>query len=125
MKDQIDDNQPVTKKELKEVLNDYPTKNDLKEILKEYPTKVELGERIDKSFDAFRQETNYNFQVMLEKFDEKFTTFTSTILTAIDPLIKDMEIRQQERELAAAHLKHAQDDITDLQKRVTKLEQAH
>ncbi|MBA3724211.1 MAG: hypothetical protein H0W89_04990 [Candidatus Levybacteria bacterium] len=109
MKQQSAANQPVTEKILKETLKDYPTKD-------------ELSTRLDKSFEAFRQENAYQFKLMREEIYEAMATFTNRVLTAIDPLLKNLEFRQQEREIAAAQMKNVTGDITDLQKRVTKLE---
>lgn len=113
------DNSPVTKKELKEILKSYPSKKYLKE---NYPTKDDLSERLNDSFEAFRQETNYNFQMMMDRMDEKFSKFTNQILLAIDPLLKELETRQQDREIATAEMRGVKTEITNLKKRVTKLE---
>lgn len=88
--------------------NSNLTRDDLKEVLKEelsnYPTKNELSQRLNVSFEVFRQENNHNFQMMMDRFDEKFSRFTNLILTAIDPLIKDLETRREDREIAAAQM---------------------
>lgn len=111
MRQQAHDHQPISKKELQEVLTDYPTKE-------------ELSQRLDKSFEAFRQENAHQFQLMKEELQASMSVFTNRILTAIDPLMKDLQTREQERAILAAQMKHTQDDVTDLQKRVTKLELA-
>lgn len=102
MKQKTSDNASVTKEDLTEVLKDYPTKNDLSNTL-------------NASFEAFRQENAYQFQLMREDLHNDLSKFTSVIITAIDPLLKEMETRQQDRELTTAQ-------IEDLKKRVTKLE---
>ena len=117
MKQKINNTSPVTKAELTEVLQEYPTKKDLKDILSNYPTKDELAERLNASFAAFRQENIHNFQMMMERFDETFSKFTNLILATIDPLVKDLEIRREDREIAVAEMK-------DVKKRLTKLEQS-
>ncbi len=113
MNQQSSGSQPVTEKQLKETLE---------ETLKDYPTKDEFSKRLDASFEAFRQENAYQFKLMREELHETMSAFTNRIFTAIDPLMKDLEIRNQEREIAIAQMKHVTDDITNLQKRVTKLE---
>ncbi|HZE87582.1 MAG TPA: hypothetical protein VE090_05270, partial [Methylomirabilota bacterium] len=69
-------------------------------------TKDELSERLNASFEAFRQKNNHNFQMMMDKFDERFIKFSNLILTAIDPLIKDVETRREDGEIATA-LEHS------------------
>ena len=54
---------------------------------------------------------------MREEIRADMSKFTSMILNAIDPLIQDMKIRQEERTIAAAQYE-------GLEKRVTKLENA-
>lgn len=91
------------------------TKEELKAILKDYPTKTDLSERLNAGFEAFRQENNHNFQMMMDRFDERFSKFTNLILNAIDPLLKDLETRREDREIAAAEMR-------DIKARLAKLE---
>ena len=105
------ENTPITKSELQDVLKDYPTKDD-------------FSTRLDASLKAFRNEINHMFQVQDERWERRFTAFESRLITVIDPLLKELDTRQQERAIAATQMKHVNDDITDLQKRVTKLEHA-
>ena len=98
------------------VTNTAPvTKEELKEILKDYPTKTELSERLNAGFEAFRQENNHNFQMMMDRFDERFSKFTNLILTSIDPLLKDLETRREDREIATAEMR-------EIKQRLAKLE---
>lgn len=99
MKQKSVDNQPVTKKELLEILNNHPTKD-------------ELSERLDKSFEAFRQENAYQFQMMREELQTTMSTFTNRILTAMDPLMKNLQTREQESAILAAQMKHTQAETT-------------
>lgn len=101
---------------------DYATKEDLHELERKFDEK--LTKRLNDSFEAFRQENAHKLQMMKEELQATMSTFTNRILTAIDPLIKDLQTREQERAILTAQMKHAQDDIADLQKRVTKLELA-
>ena len=98
------------------------TKEELVEVLKDYPTKDEFSKRLNDSFEAFRQENNHNFQMMMDKFDEKFSKFTNLILTTIDPLLKELETRREDREIGTAQIKRIEDDVENLNKRVAKLE---
>ena len=96
------DNSPVTKTELKEVLKDYPTKD-------------ELSERLEKSFAAFRVEMHYEMTNMEERLNEKISSFSNRILTAIDPLLRELETRQQDREIAAAQMRNFEERLTKLE----------
>lgn len=87
-------------------------------------TKDELSDRLNASFEAFRQENNHNFQVMMDRFDERFSKFTSLILTAIDPLLKELETRREDREISTAQTRRIEEDVEDLKIRVSKLEQS-
>ena len=151
MKQKLDDTSPVTKKELTGILHDYPTKEDLKKELSNYPTKEDLKnvennlkkelkdseerveDRLDKNFtkrlldsqNAFRLELQHQFLMQDKRWERRFTDFESRLITLIDPLLKDLETRNQERALAAAQMTTVQGDISNLDKRVTKLENTH
>lgn len=120
MKQKINNNAPVTKIELSDILKDYPTKKDLQNALKESEQK--FTKRLLESQKAFRRENNHNFQVMMARFDERFSKFTNLILTAIDPLIKDIETRREDREIATAQMKRIEDDVDTLKKQVSQLQ---
>lgn len=145
MKKMTQDDLPVTKKELKEVLKEYPTKADLKQelsqyatkedlknelskyatkkelkkelkiALENYPTKDELSDRLEKSFAAFRKENDHQFALMREEMHTTISQFTNRILTAIDPLLRELETRQQDRELAAAQMRNFEERLTKLE----------
>lgn len=71
--------------------------------------------RLNASIEAFRNEIQYQFQLQDERWERHFTAFESRMYTLVDPLLREMETRQQDRELTTAQIK-------DLDKRVTKLE---
>lgn len=119
-------NGAVTKQDLERL-----EKNVTREINKSIKHSEEnLEVRLDKKFtdklnaslEAFRQENAYQFQLMRDDLHRDMSRFTNMILNAIDPLLKEIETRQQDRELAAAEMEEVHADITDLKKRVTKLE---
>ena len=118
MKQKSNDSSILTRTELKNALKDYPTKKDLKNELKKFATKDDLTN----SQNAFRQEMRYEFSMMKEEVRQEMSQFTNRVLTAIDPLLKELETRQQEREMAAAEMREVKADINHLQTRVTKLE---
>jgi hypothetical protein len=102
MKQKIDNNTPVTKIELTEILKDYPTKTD-------------LDERFVKFQNAFHTKIDHKFIMMMGKFDEKFSKFANLMLTAIDPLIKDLETRREDREIATAQMREVKERLTKLE----------
>lgn len=116
MKQKTNNQSPVTKEELTEILKDYPTKNDFGKF------EEKISKRLNASFEAFRQENNHNFQMMMDRFEERFSKFTNLILTAIDPLLKEIETRREDREIGTAQIKRIEDDVEDLKVRVSKLE---
>lgn len=112
---------PVTKVELTKILKNYPTKEEVDAAFKKSEEGIrqsfdkKIADRLIASENAFRVEIDHKFELMMDKFDEKFSKFTNLILTAIDPLIKDLETRREDRELAAAEMR-------DFKRRLTKLE---
>jgi hypothetical protein len=119
---------PVTEKKLREILKDYPTEEKLRKILKDYPTKKDLdnilNKRLTDSQNAFRIENDYKFNLMREEFRAEFSKFANLILTAIDPLLKELETRQQDRELTTAQIEEVRARINDHEKRINKLERS-
>ena len=111
-----------TKEDLKNVLSNYPTKEDLRKELSNYPTKDDLDNRFLENQKAFRIEMRYEFSVMEEKLLNKMSKFTNLILTAIDPLLRELETRQQDREIATAQIKNIEEQIDNHEKRISKLE---
>lgn len=123
-------NKQLTKEDLKNAFN--AAKEDLnfafgKKIdkkLKNYPTKSDLDERFSKFANAIRNETDHKFEMMMEDFKAQMSKFTNMILTAIDPLIKDMEARQQENAVAAGQYYRTTKKLENHEKRIAKLEQS-
>ncbi|MEK7571331.1 MAG: hypothetical protein AAB553_03575 [Patescibacteria group bacterium] len=111
-----------TKLYLKETLSDYPTKLDLKKALNDYPTKKDLSDRLTASQNALRAEMKYDFSLMKEDIMAEMSKFTNRVLTAIDPLLKELETRQQDRELATAQVKKIEERMETHDVRITKLE---
>src|SRR6266404_1146176 len=128
MKQKTDSNKPVTKAELSKILKYYPTKEELRNELMQ--TQIESNNKLDQQFierlvkgqAASRAESDYKFSIMQQDLDTKFSKFTNRILTALDPLIQDMKIRQQEREVVAGQIGRVEEDVENLDRRVTKLE---
>ncbi len=104
----------------KDELKNFATKDDLKNFatkddLKNFATKDELSERLTKSSNALRREIEYMFQMQDEKWERRFIAFESRIITLIDPLLRELETRQQDREILTAW-------YADHEKRISTLE---
>ena len=115
-----------TKDDLKKALSDYPTKDDLKRELKKelknYPTKDDLKNRLLASQEALRTEMRYELSIFKEDVMTGMSKFTNLVLTAIDPLLKELETRQQDREIATAQIKNIEEQIDNHENRISKLE---
>lgn len=108
--------------------NDYATKQDLKTLetaikkeLKNYPTKDDLSDRLTASQNAFRIEIDHKFTVMRRELRDDMSKFTNLILTAIDPLIKDMETRRQESAIAAEQIREIRERLDDHDDQLSKI----
>ena len=75
------------------------------------------SELVTKSF--LRSEFDY-FE---NKIEEKLVKFRDTILTAIDPLLKELEQRREDRELASDQTEKIRRQLGNHEKRIKSLEQ--
>lgn len=104
------------------------TKEDLKEELKQSEERQEkkfdqkLAKRLTDSFTAFRAENKYEFSLTREELTTTMSKFTDLIFTAIDPLLKEIETRREDREIGTAQMEEVKTRIHDHEKRITKLE---
>ena len=84
---------------------DVLTKNVLKQELgllekrmdKKFVTKNFFENSIDKLLQGIRKEFAFAIEGVVEKFNEKFNKHTSLILTTVDPLLKELETRREDR----------------------------
>ena len=106
----------------KQTHNTPVTKDDLTEVLQEYPTKEDLDQRLTASHNAFRNEIDFKFQSMKEDIKAEFSKFTNLILTTFDPLLQELETRQQDREIATAQTEEIRSLLDNHEKRILKLE---
>lgn len=117
---------PLTKDDLKKELSNYPTKQDLKNELSNYPTKQDLNNELNERFSTFHNalsiEMDYKFKIMREDISRDISKFTNLIFTTFDPLLKELETRRQDREIAAAQMEDTNIRINDHEKRITNLE---
>src|SRR5579862_7813734 len=108
MKQKTADKIQVTIQELKKTLKYYPAKEELKNAEKRLRSELseaarELEIKLEKKFvdrmvagqSASRAESDYKFSVMQADLEVKFSKFTNRILTAIDPLLKELKTRQE------------------------------
>ena len=56
------------------------------------------------------------------KIDDKLTKFKDTILTAIDPLLQELEQRREDREIATYQTEQMRSQFNNHEKRIKKLE---
>lgn len=70
--------------------------------------------------------TRVNIQIavreIIEHVDNKLTKFSSLILTTVDPLLKELETRDEDRALTTNQIADVRQQIQKLDKRVKKLE---
>lgn len=108
---------------MKKQSNKHPvTKDELINVLQDYPSKKDLGECFTKFHIAFSAEMDHKFQISEEKWGMRFNAFADRILTAIDPLLQELETRQQDREIGTAQMEEVKSRIGNHEKRITKLE---
>lgn len=112
-----------TKKDLKrfatkEDLKKFATKKELHEMENRLEEKIDIkiGERLSTSQDAFRREIHFEFTCMREDLQKQLSEFTKRILTAIDPLLKELETRQQDREIAVEWHRNHEERISKLER---------
>ncbi len=114
MKQKID-SPLITEDRLKVIVKD--TIND---SIEDYDQK--LTKRLLDSQEAFRKELDHKFEILDERWERRFTAFESRLLSVIDPLLQDIKIRQQEREIITGQISRVEGNIKNHEKRITQLE---
>jgi len=112
----------ATKEDLKKELSNYATKEDLKKELSNHPTKDDINQRLNASQNAFRVELEYRFQLMRDDIHAEFTEFKDLIFNLTDPLLKEIETRREDREIATAQMEEVKNHLNNHEKRITELE---
>jgi hypothetical protein len=115
------DNHP-TKQDLTKAFENYPTKADLKKALKDYPTKQDLDERLTASQEAFRREMDYKFETFKQEIFAKMSELYDKIFTLVDPVVKEIERRHQERTIIEGQITEVRDITGDHERRIRVLE---
>jgi hypothetical protein len=119
MKQKNNSSEPLTKTALKQELGALETRMDNKFITKDYLQKSFL------SFaQAIRNEIRFGFEQMWDRLEQRLTKHTSLILTTIDPLLKELETRRQDREIASDQSIKVEKKLDNHEKRIEKLEYA-
>lgn len=102
-----------------------PKNNSSNLVTKDYfkkELKKELDSTIDRLLQAIRREITFAMETVAEKFDQKLTKHTSLILTTVDPLLKELETRRQNREIASEQSIRIENRLDNHEKRIGKLE---
>lgn len=84
--------------------------------------RVELNGTIDRLLYGIRQEITFAMDTVADKFEKKLNKHTSIILTTVDPLLKELETRQQDRELSAEQYLGITRKIENHEERIEKIE---
>lgn len=95
------------------------TKNYFKKELKK-----ELNSATGRLLQGIRREITFAMETVEEKFEQKLTKHTSLILTTVDPLLKELETRREDREIASSQSARIKDKIDDYEERIKILESA-
>ncbi len=82
----------------------------------------ELNVTIERLLHGIRQEISFTIDTVTDKFEKKLSKHTSLILTTVDPLLKELETRREDREIAAEHSRRIQKQLDNHEKRIGKIE---
>lgn len=84
--------------------------------------RLELNGAIERLLHGIRQEITFTVDTVTDKFEKKLSKHTSLILTTVDPLLKELETRRQDREIAAGQTTRINDKLDNHEKRIKKIE---
>lgn len=93
-----------------------------KRMDKSFVTKDYLSHTIDMLLQGIRREFTFAIEGVVEKFGEKLSKHTSLILTTVDPLLKELETRREDRAISANQHSKLKNQVYDHEKRIKKLE---
>ena len=82
----------------------------------------ELNVTIDRLLHGIRQEITFSMDTIAEKFEKKLNKHTSLILTTVDPLLRELEVRRQDREIATNQTMDIKDKLENHEDRILKIE---
>lgn len=89
---------------------------------KRFITKDYLSNTIDMLLQEIRREFTFAIEGVVEKLNEKLTEHTSLILTTVDPLLKELETRREDREIAASQHSKLKSQVNNHETRIKKIE---
>lgn len=85
-------------------------------------TKGYLDKSINNLLQGIRREFIFAIEGAMLKFEQKLTRHTSLILTTVDPLLKELETRREDREISAEQYREVTVKIDNHETRIKKLE---
>lgn len=86
--------------------------------------KKELDGTVGRLLQGIRREITFAMETVEEKFDRKLTKHTNLILTTVDPLLKELETRREDREIASSQSAKIKDKVDNHEGRIKILESA-
>lgn len=86
-------------------------------------TKGYLDKSISNLLQGIRREFIFAIEGAMLKFEHKLTKHTSLILTTVNPLLKELETRREDREIASSQSARIKDKIDNHEKRIQRIEQ--
>ncbi len=110
----------LLKKDLKEEFSKFPTKDELKKEIAKLSTKKDI-EITEKSLQIDMKLALLSLERRLEG---KISQTRDILLTTFDPLLKELEQRNQDRELASDQTAQLRSQLQDHEGRIQILEQA-
>lgn len=110
---------PLTKNVFKQELGALEKRMDKTFVTRDY-----LSNTIDMLLRGVRREFTFAIEGVVEKFNEKLTKHTSLILTTVDPLLKELETRREDREIATSQYSKLKNQVDNHEKKIQKLKHA-
>jgi len=99
------------------------TKNDTENRLDRIEHRLNLIDKnIDVSEKLIRMDIRLNIKDATEQIEKTITKFKDLILTTVDPLLKELEERREDRDLAVHQTASFQEKVEDHEKRIKHLE---
>lgn len=131
-----DSQDTITKKDLEAIVHGLNIRFDkIEEHLEMIDLRIHNAERMNhlqivSNTLAIKQELERKFKTELkltvdnavQKLESKMTQLNDRILTTVDPLLKELETREEDRTIATQQTKDIGDKLKSYEKRLTKLE---
>lgn len=101
----------------KDVSSNLVTKDFFRKELRQ-----ELNGTIERLLHGIRQEITFAMDTVADKFENKLNKHTSLILTTVDPLLKELETRREDRAISASQHLKLKNQVDNHEKRIKKIE---